>query len=202
MLDFLRSTGVGRTVPREGGENEEEDDQDGASESSGAEDSMCFLRCFLLCFLRCFLLCFCVYSLADSGERKKPRRTEHFGVRGSGQGCALKLSWASTAEYRMMKLKKKTPPIHIPAVAIRAPRAMSCVVRDIRSPCQAEAPTRRWGRVSVAAAGSENYPADGGVGSAARLAAVAARPLFALPRPFAAVADNCSSDVRSRFLPS
>jgi len=81
VLDFLRSTGVGRTVPREGGENEEEDDQDGASESSGAEDSMCFLRCFLLCFLRCFLLCFCVYSLADSGERRKPRRTGHFGVR-------------------------------------------------------------------------------------------------------------------------
>ena len=37
VLDFLRSTGVGRTVPREDGENEEED-QDGASESSGAED--------------------------------------------------------------------------------------------------------------------------------------------------------------------
>ena len=37
MLDFLRSTGVGRTVPREDGENEEED-QDGASESSGTED--------------------------------------------------------------------------------------------------------------------------------------------------------------------
>ena len=36
VLEFLRSTGVGRTVPREGGENEE--DQDGASESSGAED--------------------------------------------------------------------------------------------------------------------------------------------------------------------
>jgi len=37
VLDFLRSTGVGRTVPREDGENEEED-QDGASESSGTED--------------------------------------------------------------------------------------------------------------------------------------------------------------------
>jgi len=37
VLDFLRSTGVGKTVPREDGENEEED-QDGASESSGAED--------------------------------------------------------------------------------------------------------------------------------------------------------------------
>jgi ribonuclease HI len=36
VLDFLRSTDVGRTVPREDGENEE--DQDGASESSGAED--------------------------------------------------------------------------------------------------------------------------------------------------------------------
>jgi hypothetical protein len=37
VLDFLRSTGVGRTVPREDGENEEED-QDGTSESSGMED--------------------------------------------------------------------------------------------------------------------------------------------------------------------
>jgi len=37
VLVFLRSTGVGRTVPSEDGENEEED-QDGASESSGAED--------------------------------------------------------------------------------------------------------------------------------------------------------------------
>ena len=37
VLDFLRSTGVSRTVPREDGENEEED-QDGASESAGAED--------------------------------------------------------------------------------------------------------------------------------------------------------------------
>jgi len=37
VLDFLRSTGAGRTVPRDDGEYEEED-QDGASESSGAED--------------------------------------------------------------------------------------------------------------------------------------------------------------------
>jgi len=37
MLDFLRSTGVGRTVPREDGEGEE-GDQDGAGESSVAED--------------------------------------------------------------------------------------------------------------------------------------------------------------------
>ena len=37
VLNFLRSTGVGRTVPMENGENED-DDQDGASESSGAED--------------------------------------------------------------------------------------------------------------------------------------------------------------------
>jgi len=35
--DFLRSMSVGRTVPREDGENEEED-QDGANESSGTED--------------------------------------------------------------------------------------------------------------------------------------------------------------------
>jgi len=61
----------------------------------------------MMCFLRCFLRCFCVYSLADSGERRKPRRTGHFGVRGQDKGCVLKLSWPSTAEYRMMKLKKK-----------------------------------------------------------------------------------------------
>ena len=37
VLGFLRRTGVGGTVPREDGEDEDED-QDGASESSGAED--------------------------------------------------------------------------------------------------------------------------------------------------------------------
>jgi len=37
VLDFLRSTGVGKTVPREDGEDEEED-QDGTSESSGVGD--------------------------------------------------------------------------------------------------------------------------------------------------------------------
>jgi len=51
------------------------------------------------------------YSLADSGERRKPRRTGHFGVRGGqDKECVLKLSWPSTAEYRMMKLKKKGCP--------------------------------------------------------------------------------------------
>jgi len=64
--------------------------------------------CFLLCFLRYFLLCFCFYSLADSGERRKPHRTGHSGARGGqDKGFVLKLSWPSTAEYRMMKLKKK-----------------------------------------------------------------------------------------------
>jgi len=38
VLDFLRSTGVGRTVPREDGEIEEEEDQDEACELSGTED--------------------------------------------------------------------------------------------------------------------------------------------------------------------
>jgi len=62
----------------------------------------------MMCFLRCFLRCFCVYSLADSGERRKPRRTGHFGVRGGqDKEGVLKLSWPSTAEHRMMKLKKK-----------------------------------------------------------------------------------------------
>ena len=47
--------------------------------------------------------------MADSGERRKPHRTGHFGVRGGqGKECVLKLSWPSTAEYRMMKLKKKS----------------------------------------------------------------------------------------------
>ena len=36
VLDFLRTTGVGRSVSREDGEDEEKD-QDVASESSGAE---------------------------------------------------------------------------------------------------------------------------------------------------------------------
>ena len=63
---------------------------------------MCFLPCFLRCFLRCF------YSLADSGERRKPRRTGHFGARGGqDKECVFKQSWPSTAEYRMMKFKKK-----------------------------------------------------------------------------------------------
>ena len=61
-----------------------------------------------MCFLRCFLRCFCVYNLADSGERRKPRRTGHSGVRGGqDKGFVLKLSWPSTAEYRMMELKLK-----------------------------------------------------------------------------------------------
>jgi len=37
VLDFLTRTGVGRAVPRKDGGNEEED-QDGASASSGTED--------------------------------------------------------------------------------------------------------------------------------------------------------------------
>ena len=48
-------------------------------------------------FLRCFLCCFCVYSLADSGERRKPRRAVHFDVReGQDKECVLILSWPST----------------------------------------------------------------------------------------------------------
>ena len=82
MLDFLRSTGVGRTVPGEDGENEEED-QDGASESSGRRiRKLCDVLSALLSALLTVLLC--VYGLADSGERRKPRRTGHFvsgGVR-------------------------------------------------------------------------------------------------------------------------
>ena len=41
------------------------------------------------------------------GERRKPRRTGHFGARGGqDKECVFKQSWPSTAEYRMMKLKK------------------------------------------------------------------------------------------------
>jgi len=59
-----------------------------------------------MCFQRCFQRCFCVYSLADSGERRKPRRAGHPGVRrGQDKEFVLKLSWPSTAEYRMMKKK-------------------------------------------------------------------------------------------------
>jgi len=58
---------------------------------------------------RCFLRCFCVYSLADSGERRKPRRTRALRCPGGqDKECVLKLSWPSTAEYRM-KLEKKNP---------------------------------------------------------------------------------------------
>jgi len=63
----------------------------------------------MMCFPRCFLRCFCVYSLADSGER---RNSVGPGTSVSGGGdqdkeCVLNLSWPSTAEYRMMKFKKK-----------------------------------------------------------------------------------------------
>jgi len=61
----------------------------------------------MMCFLRCFLRCFCVYSLADSGERRKPRRTGHFGVRGGqDKECVLNPQWSNT---KMMKQKKKEP---------------------------------------------------------------------------------------------
>ena len=46
----------------------------------------------------CFLRYFCFYSLADSGERRKPRRTGHSGVRGGGcqdKEFVLELSWPS-----------------------------------------------------------------------------------------------------------
>jgi len=67
------------------------------------------IRC-VFCFAFCVVFCvvFCFYSLADSGERRKPRRTGHSSVRGGqDKGFVLKLSWPSTAEYRMMKLKIK-----------------------------------------------------------------------------------------------
>ena len=93
------STRLGRTVPREDGENEE--GQDGTSESSGGGGLDVFSALLSALFSALFL--------ADSGERRKPRRTGHSGVRGGqDKGFVLKLSWPSTAEYRMMKLKKKT----------------------------------------------------------------------------------------------
>ena len=47
-------------------------------------------------------------TLILGGERRKLRRTGHSSARGGqGKGFVLKLSWPSTAEYRMMKLKKK-----------------------------------------------------------------------------------------------
>ena len=60
MLDFLRSTGVGGTVPREDGEDEE--DQDGASESSGAEDSENAWCSF------CVAFAFTVWRVVGRGE--------------------------------------------------------------------------------------------------------------------------------------
>ena len=70
---------------------------------------MCFLRCFLLCFLRCFLRCFCVtvWRIVGRGENPVGPGTSVSGGVNQDKECALKLSWPSTAEYRMMKLKKK-----------------------------------------------------------------------------------------------
>jgi len=67
------------------------------------------IRCvFCFAFYVVFCVVFCFHSLADSGERRKPHRTGHSGAReGQDKGFVLKLSWPSTAEYRMMKLKKK-----------------------------------------------------------------------------------------------
>ena len=82
--------GCRQNLPREDGE-EEEEYQDRERVLWGG-------RC-----VRCFLRCFCVYSLADSGDRRKLRWTQHFGVRwGQDKERVLKLSWPST-EYRMMK---------------------------------------------------------------------------------------------------
>ena len=72
--------------------------------------AFCVAFCVAFCFVFCVAFCvvFCAYTLADSGERRKPRRTGHFGARGGqDKECVFKLSWPSTAEYRMMKLKKK-----------------------------------------------------------------------------------------------
>ena len=42
----------------------------------------------------------CVYSQADSGERRNPRRTRQLGVWwGQDKECVLKLPWLSKAEY-------------------------------------------------------------------------------------------------------
>jgi len=63
-------------------------------------------------FLLCFFF-FCFHSLADSGKRRKPHRTGHSGARGGqDKGFVLKLSSPNTAEYRMMKLKKKLKKNH------------------------------------------------------------------------------------------
>ena len=85
------------------------------------------IRC-VFCFVFCVVFCvvFCFYSLADSRERRKPRRTGHSGVRGGqDKGFVLKLSWPSTAEYRMKKFKKKKKTLRYPHIAHRcAPAPM------------------------------------------------------------------------------
>ena len=55
-----------------------------------------WIRCvFCVAFCVVFCVVFFFYSLVDSGERSQNKE------------FVLKLSWPSTAEYRMMKLKKK-----------------------------------------------------------------------------------------------
>ena len=59
-------------------------------------------------FSALFFFFFCFYSLADSGERRKPRRTGPSGVRGGqDKGFVLKLSWPSTAHAMYEEIKKK-----------------------------------------------------------------------------------------------
>ena len=47
--------------------------------------------------------CVCVYSLVGSGERRKPRRTGHFGVRVRTRSVYLNCYGRARPNYRMMK---------------------------------------------------------------------------------------------------
>ena len=74
MLDFLRSIdGVGRTVPREDGMRIR------TERASRLGRRIRKLYDVLSALLSALLL---RLQLADSGERRKPRRTGHLGVRG------------------------------------------------------------------------------------------------------------------------
>ena len=63
---------------------------------------ICFLRCIRRCSLRCFA--FTVWRIVGRGGNPVGPGFVSGGVR---TRSVFKLSWPSTAEYRMMKLKKR-----------------------------------------------------------------------------------------------
>jgi len=66
---------------------------------------MCFSALFSALFAALFLFGF--YSLADSGERRKPHRTGHSGVRGGqDKECVFKTVMAEHGRIQNDEIKK------------------------------------------------------------------------------------------------